>query len=97
MGKKSCGASSESTSAIRARSPSSAGTANLSTLPICRSCAPAGRPTLNALLLSEIVAKWQATEAFVEFVGPDDGRAEAALIAASGLLREARLSAPTLV
>ncbi len=34
---------------------------------------PAGRPTVNAPLLAEIIAKSQATQAFVEYVGARPG------------------------
>ena len=34
---------------------------------------PKGRPTVNAPLLAELVAKWHASEAFVEYVGARPG------------------------
>ncbi len=34
---------------------------------------PKGRPTVNGPLLAELVAKWNANEAFVEYVGPRPG------------------------
>ena len=34
---------------------------------------PKGRPTVNAPLLASLVAKWHASEAFVEYVGARPG------------------------
>jgi hypothetical protein len=54
----------------------------------CLADGPAGRRTVNAPLLAEIVARSRASRAFVELVGVPPGR-DAVLIAAAGLKLEA--------